>query len=436
LYGITEEKRVFIDHKINRNKEFLRNLTFYTDEFKLVSMFDSDLNANLSPDRYFAEVNNRVNVLFKYARELSLVPAFLTLTAPSAYHFSSLDYNGSTPRETALYLSFLWAKFTRLKLFKHIKDNSGHNMIFIRVYEPHISGVPHLHAMIFVPKMFLNDVKKAFYSYFRDKFHIKQLKFLARFDKSYKYDGVTGAIAYILKYMNKTFKSAKDGVMSSEAYYFAYHGIRRFITSQTLIPLWIYRKVKHDENNRDLYKLTKEYKSGLISAVFNKEFIIKKEIVKNLTVIDNELCELDHYVNDVILYQKNHFIAGQFNAFKKSFSSAPSSFDFLKKVLRPAPLFYDRVKVGYFSSGKFIFYKDNICPDYMLDYELINYYSSLDIEKCNLQHFGYVKNIMIKRGLLNGEIISLNKYKDFDRWYFYTWFKLSLPLDKKSCLVL
>lgn len=416
MYGICEEKRVYIDQKINRNKEFLRNLTFYTDDFKLVSMFDSDLNANLSPERYFAEVNNRVNVLFKYARELSLVPAFLTLTAPSEYHFSSKNYNGSSPRETALFLSKLWHKFICLKVIQNIKKNSGHNMVYIRVYEPHKSGVPHLHAMIFLPKVFLNDVKKVFYSYFRDKFQIKQLKFLARFDKHFKYDGVTGAIAYILKYMNKTFMSAKDNLMSPEAYYFAYHGIRRFITSQTLIPLWIYRKIKHDVNNRDLYKLTKEYKKGLISASFNKEYIIKKEIVKNIVVLDNELQECDYFVDDVILYQKNHFISGQFNAFKKSYSSAPSSFDFLKKVLRPAPLFYDRVNVGYFSSGKFIFYKDNICPDYMLDYELINYYNSLDIEKCNLQHFGYVKNIMIKRGLLNGEIISLNDYKDGLVW--------------------
>lgn len=416
MYCISEEKRVYIDQKINRNKEFLRNLTFYTDDFKLVSMFDSDLNANLSPERYFAEVNNRVNVLFKYACELSLVPAFLTLTAPSEYHFSSKNYNGSSPRDTALFLSKLWDKFVHLKVIQNIKKNSGHNMVYIRVYEPHKSGVPHLHAMIFVPKVFLNDVKKAFYSYFRDKFQIKQLKFLARFDKHFKYDGVTGAVAYILKYMYKTFKSAKDDLMSSEAYYFAYHGIRRFITSQTLIPLWIYRKIKYDANNRDLYKLTKEYKKGLISASFNKEYIIKKEIVKNIVVLDNELQECDYFVEDVILYQKNHFIATQFNAFKKSYSSAPSSFDILKKVLRPVPLFYDRVNVGHFSSGKFIFYKDNISPYYMKNYKLINYYYSLDIEKCNLQHFGYVKNIMIKRGLLNGEIISLNDYKDGLVW--------------------
>ena len=81
-------------------------------------MFNSDMNANLSPQRYYAEVSNRVNTLFKLSKELDLVPAFLTITAPSEYHNSSKYYNGSTPRETALYLSELWHKFIQRSVFR------------------------------------------------------------------------------------------------------------------------------------------------------------------------------------------------------------------------------------------------------------------------------------------------------------------------------
>ena len=46
----------------------------------------------------------------------------------------------------------------------------------------------------------------------------------------------------------------------------------------------------------------------------------------------------------------------------------------------------------------------------MKSYKLYNYYNSLDIDTCNLQHFGVVQNEMIKRGLIDGEIQSLNDF--------------------------
>lgn len=411
MYGINALQRQYIDDKIEKNKEFLKNLTFFNEDYKLVSMFESDLNANLSPERYFAEVNNRVHTLFAFAKELDLVPAFLTITAPSEYHYSSKSYNGSTPRETALFISSLWNKFKSLKVFKHIRDNSGHNMIYIRVYEPHKSGVPHLHAMIFLPKSYMKEVKSKFFSYFRDNHNIKQLKFITRFDNSLQYDGELGAIAYILKYMNKTFKNAKDGLMSSEAYYFAFHGIRRFITSQTLIPLWIYRKIKHDDNHRNLYDLTKDYKNGLIYHAFDKEYIIKKEVSKDIQIVDDEVLHVDHVLEEKILYQKNHFIAAQFNSFKKSYASAPKRFQ-IKKHFSSVPIFQENNYIGNFVNGSALLFGNDICPDRMTDVRLYDYFYNLDIETVNLQHYGYVRNTMINRGLLNEEKISLNLYRE------------------------
>jgi len=312
MYKMDNKKKIYIDEKIEKNKTFLKNLTFYNEDYKLVNMFDSDLNANLSPGRYFAEVNNRVNTMFKIAKELELSPIFLTITAPGEYHPSSKKYNGFKPRETALYLSDIWRRFLNLMIFRNIKKNSGHKMIYIRVYEPHKSGVPHLHAMLFIPKQYLKDVREKFYEHYL-KYGFKKvgLHFKIKFDNSH-FDGATGAIAYILKYMNKTFRSAKNGVMSDEAYYFAYYGIRRFITSQTLIPLWIYRKIKHNENNRDLFQLTKEYKEGHIYTCFDKEYIVQRYLKKERIEYDRDDIEINISVEERVLYQKNHFIIDQF----------------------------------------------------------------------------------------------------------------------------
>ncbi len=46
----------------------------------------------------------------------------------------------------------------------------------------------------------------------------------------------------------------------------------------------------------------------------------------------------------------------------------------------------------------------------MNDIELINYYKSLDIETVDLVHFGITQNECIKRGLIDGEIQSLNDF--------------------------
>ena len=217
-------------------------------------------------------------------------------------------------------------------------------MIYIRVYEPHKSGVPHLHAMIFIPKQYLKEVRAKFFEHFT-KYKIKKiaLKFIDRFDYSTKYDdGAAGAIAYILKYMNKTFKSAKDDLMSDEAYYFAYHGIRRFITSQTLIPLWIYRKIKHNEDTRDLYKLTKAYKGGNIYTSFNKEYITQRYMNTNRIVYSSDDIEYHQEIKERVIYQKNYFISAQFKTSKIIYDDVPSSWTKRKKHIF---LFFKMVKL-------------------------------------------------------------------------------------------
>jgi len=412
MYGINEDIKKYIDLKIDKNKTFLKNLTFYNENYKLVSMFDSDLNANLSPERYFSEVANRVNTLFSVAKDLQLSPAFVTITLPSSFHYKSDNYNGYTPRQSALYLSDIWSKFLRLMIFRHIKKNTGHNMIYIRVYEPHKSGVPHLHAMIFVPHSELKAVKKKFYEHYT-KYDFKKvgLKFMTNFSHA-SYEDSKGAIAYILKYMNKTFKSAKDNKMTNEAYYFAYHGIRRFITSQTLIPLWIYRKIKHNEDTRDLYKLTKDYKQGHIYTSFDKEYITQRYVKKEIVVYAPDSKEISSSVEERVIYQKNHFISNQFHQVAKNNDSVPNTWTKQKKLI---PIFVNDKITQFYRDGIIYTNKKHITD--MKDYELVEYYYSYDVENSNYTHYLATRNLLISKNLLNGDIYNLNNFK-MDKFLF------------------
>jgi len=406
MYGLDTEIKKYIDKKIEKNKTFLKNLTFYNEDYKLVSMFDSDLNANLSPQRYFAEVANRVNTLFRVSKELDLVPAFLTITCPAEFHPTSKNFNGSTPKQSALYLSDIWRRFLNLMVFRNIKKNVGHNMIYIRVYEPHKSGTPHLHAMIFVPKSYLKEVKKKFFEHYT-KYNFKKvgLKFIANFSHA-RYEDTKGAIAYILKYMNKTFKSSKDDKMTNEAYYFAYHGIRRFITSQTLIPLWIYRRVKHNEDTRDLYKLTKQYKQGHIYTTFDKEYIMQRYIKKDKIVYDPLDVEIVSSVEEKVIYQKNHFISEQFKTSAKYYDNVPSRWI---KQDKQVPIYVDGVLTSFFYKGNYIPYKKHITQ--LNDFELIELHNTYDVDSGSYIRYLSIKNLMISRGLLPGVKYDLNNFK-------------------------
>jgi len=420
MYGLNDDIKKYIDEKIEKNKTFLKNLTFYNDDYKLCNMFDSDMNANISPARYFAEVNNRVHTIFKYSKELNLYPVFVTITAPSAFHNSSSEYNGSTAKDTSLYLSKLWSGFLQLKVFKHIKEFSGIRMIYIRVVEPHKSGVPHIHAMLFLPKSFINKVEFKFFEHFtKQDINKKALKFITNF-KHAKYEDSLGAIAYILKYMNKTFKNSKTDTMTNEAYYYSYYKIRRFTTSQTLVPLWLYRKVRNNLQNRDLLQLTKDYRAGHVYACFDKTFVFQRYLEKEKIVYDEELGDYEIYttVEEKIIYQKNNFISSQFKNYNKVFDSVPTKFIRPKK---PVPIFKDGFLKFFFYNGVFVEYRKHITN--MSDWELQDYYINYEIEDSSYVLYLAVQNLLITKGLLFGvELVSLDSF-DFDSFFGFDKFK-------------
>jgi hypothetical protein len=272
-YGMTEELKHYVDTKLARQKEYLeRFFCPFTGE----SLLSKSLSANVNPKRYFAELNNRVNAFMQYCKENFLSPVFMTVTLPSEYHpeksvgryhkrVSNPKWNGKSPREAMIDLSDMWRGFLDLRLLKRIKKVGGR--VYMKTVEPHGSGVPHLHVMMWIPKPFIIPLQKLFKKYFSGRTTFK-----------YKFDGDEGgAVAYIMKYLNKTFKHAQTDEMTDEAYWCAYYGIRRFTTSRTLPALKYFRRCNYDDRYKSYFDFSKAVFCNSLAICFDGDYIYRRE---------------------------------------------------------------------------------------------------------------------------------------------------------------
>lgn len=390
-YGLTLHDIEIVDKKISKQINFLKEFILDFGDGAPISLLDSSMSANINPKKYFAEVNNRVNSLFEYSKQLGLYPVFLTITLPDRFHPSSKNYDSSlSVRDGVRHLSDSWRSFRNLKVFSQIKKKTGHNPIYLKVIEPHKSGVPHVHVMLFLPKNFILSMKQIFKRHFsRDG--------ASKYAQDFKYTWSNtsgGAVAYLLKYINKTFKNALEDKMTMEAYYFARHRIIRFTCSRVLVPLYIHRKIKHDPRFRDFLTCTDYYHSGVLYSAFNKKFVL---------FID------DPNEADQAIYAKNPMID---DLFKKSKTWVPDRIVKHREDTR-VPIFIDGKKSSYVFQHKRIYEPVTAIYDYS-DWNLLEYYRSLDPDLCDFNHFINVRNLCVSRGLIDSDPLLTQQLFGFD----------------------
>lgn len=405
MYGITKEDIQVIDIKLEEQRKYITSRFFdFGDESK--SALEFTYSANLNPKKYFAEMNNRINSIFDYAKDLNLKPVFCTITAPSKYH--KCNVNGELkikPNETAKELTQIFNKFTNLRIFQRMKKELGHGLIYFRVYEPHKSGVPHLHAMLFVPVDYILDIKKKFYDYFTNK--VKWGNNRKSLDFKYTwYNSAGGAIAYIMKYVTKTFKNENDKSTQYASYWYIKHNIRRFLCSRTLAPLTIYRKIRYFFKNQknDYLKVTELIKNNQIHRLF-----------ENTTYSYMRFNYETGEIEDITVWQKNT------DLILRSRIKLNTTFklEYKKKEYKKALTVFVSDFEKYYNdekTNKFVLLP--VVPTKLKDYQLNNYYHILentDINSLDLVHFELVKNEMIKRGFLNQTPTNMNEFiKDFN----------------------
>ena len=388
MYGLDPLDYEVIDEKLDFQKSFIENKFFDFDFAENKSALEFTYSANLNPNKYFAEMNNRINSIFQYSKNLDLMPVFCTITAPSKYH--QTDKNRKliySPNETAKALTQIFNKFTNIQVFQRMKRETNHGLIYFRVYEPHKSGVPHCHIMLFLPKNYILEVKNKFFEYFKNAERWGNNK--KSLDFRYTFYNVNGAISYIMKYVTKTFKNEND-TTNKAWYWYIKNRVRRFLTSRTLAPLEIYRKVRYFFKNipNDYLYVTKLIKNNQIIKLFEK------------TTFNYMRYNLDTgEVEDVTLWQKSAELI--LNSRIKTNQTFTLKYN--KKVHNNALMVFVSEFVKYsFSDNLNKFVIVPVVPSKLKDYQLNKYYDLLikDLDNIDLVHFGVVKNEMIKRGFL------------------------------------
>jgi len=135
----------------------------------------------------------------------------MTLTLPSEYHpfrkggvIPNPNYSGATPLEGTKALTKM---FARLRHDRSLKDGLYKDeRIYFKVNEPHKSGVPHMHILMFIPANRVERVKVAFRRLFSHKSNDIQ-------------SDIRNAASYVMKYINKTLPLSKREKLNAKERY-------------------------------------------------------------------------------------------------------------------------------------------------------------------------------------------------------------------------
>ena len=296
-YGLTKKQLDVNETKLMLQRRFLNLSVLYDKQTSnMIPLKDLVISANHSPHRYYSEVQNRVNTLTDEAERKGLVAIFMTITLPSEYHpfmlrnkklVTNPKFDGTSPRDA---VKALTKRFARLRNDRALRDINKDNRMYFRVNEPHQSGTPHTHILYYVPKDSIKRVISAFRRLFPQKGNDIQ-------------SNLRNAVAYVMKYINKTLPKSKSDKLSKKDRYlnawYSHHRVTRFSSSRTLAPLYLYRLLHHRYSLRALTKLRKDGRLRVFSPV--------DDLNKIVEIFEGE--ELIYMKNDNYTLEKHRGIA-------------------------------------------------------------------------------------------------------------------------------
>ncbi len=264
-YGLNEHDLETVREKLQRQRNFL-DFSYITNNQtgQSFSLKECIVSSNHNPQRYYGEIQNRINTLEREAINAGLTPVFLTMTLPSKFHemktlngklVSNPKYNGSTPKEA---VKILTKQFAKLRQDRSLKELTKAQRMYYRVNEPHKDGTPHTHILLFIPKDQIKRVETAFKRLF--------LQVGNKFEKNIK-----SASSYIMKYINKTLPMSKEQISESDQYinaWYVKHRVNRFCSSRSMAPMYLYRLLSH---RFSLYGLTQVRKGDSLQVLARLE---------------------------------------------------------------------------------------------------------------------------------------------------------------------
>ncbi len=286
-YGLTLEDIKFAAEKIERAKFFLDNRFITLPDGKDAVLSQIVSNWYINPHRYISEIKHRIYSQYNYAKDHNLVPIFITLTLPSQYHkYKYIEVNGKkvkvknknfnpdyenlTPRDLVQILSKYFDKVRYMRAFRNIPKEKR---LYFKIIEPHKTGTPHLHAMLYIPPEYVCKFWRNFIFLCKEKLKIQ-------------YDiqaNILNPVNYLIKYILKNiddyrYENTKVFKYSPLALWYIRWGIRRFSMSRNFIRIDVYRKL----NGRyTLLELTNMIKNRVIDYMYEPETRQLTDIIYN-----------------------------------------------------------------------------------------------------------------------------------------------------------
>lgn len=509
LYDISSTDLSFYQTKIDKQIDFLKSQSFKTPNGEFKSYHDVSMSANIST-RYYAQLVNKVNTLQLAMQNEDLTPIFGTITLTGVFHallqkdyrrfikyfndksfqktkqgqeikkaltkLPNNDENGylkdklkrilarehcpalnkllkGTPSErftiSDMYqiLRFQWTGLQKSHYWTKMK-NEGYKISYAFVTEPHKSGLPHAHFLLYLPESYKMQIMEAFTRYCWASRNIGQSKKRLSLTqiKNGEINGfqwtLSNPVGYVMKYCTKSFIDIQNGGKLDELQaWYVKHKIRRITMSHTLIPQWVYNKayplesdwfyltqmkfdktcewskednyfcLRDDNINKTLIfdnGLYQRYENGVLVEEFGKKRVTLSNIVTINNIDFQPLSYRFSKYNNLFTIQflskhvKNALAVLEFN------KKYPDGKPIQKKSIKPT---FNNVKIVIDGIEKPLYKKQ---PYQMTHSELYQYYYSLNVLETNPLHFIVTQNEMIDRGLLSGKKQSLNIDDIFD----------------------
>ncbi|MCV3402640.1 hypothetical protein L8V85_01530 [Campylobacter sp. IFREMER_LSEM_CL2090] len=411
-YGLSLKDLELCNLKLDNQRNYLSNrfYTSFTGEIK--SFLDLSYSANFGK-KYYAELVNRCNVISSLQFDYDLMPVFLTITLNGCFRnalkgdFTSfkpfdrkyLDYSlnykinineAFTIKDLIKLLNYQWNLFI-MRIHRKYK---GLKKLYIRCFEPHKKdGVPHIHALIYIPKYAFNYTFEIYKKIFYAPQNLKQGNKLTKEQVlngeingfQWSLNNPTG---YVMKYIYKTFINFNDRHdLDFLSAWYVKHKVRRFLTSKTPVPLWIYRKINFFK--KDFY--------NLFDFINNDDCVCEWSFDKQYFCFMNDK-ETIEYDNCKLIYKFMGRIVYQYEKEKH-----PKLYKRYKKIS-----FKKRENTGILSVMR-----NNKHP--LSDYALMKLIQSDDFKYCGIDgKILYHVNLAIERGLIDAKKIKINDIDDLE----------------------
>lgn len=217
----------------------------------------------VNPPRYLFELEERISSMQSYAKTRNLQELMITVTAVN-------QKTKPTDEDIEHVLTELNKTFKQIRQLKAWVSIQADLRLYVKVVEPHKSGNPHFHILLWIPK----DTIESFVTALFQKFKKPQINIISEFippnystskliQKSDK-----SMIGYIVKSIAMVVENLKsDTELSDLTVWYILYPRKIFSISQTLAPSFVYSKVK---NLFSLLDFTAMLKHGTVQLWYDK----------------------------------------------------------------------------------------------------------------------------------------------------------------------